>query len=272
MSYIHPFQSILVCWFLKCQSLLLPSHVWPLPICLGSWTWHSRFLCNTALWSIRPITPTTSHIHSWVLFLLWFHLFILSGVISPLISSNILGTYWPGEFIFQCPIFLPFHTVHGVLKTRILKWFAIPPPVDHVLSELCELLPQDIGVERCMCAHLLLRELQNYNSLLNNHWQENVASHQKKIPHVKGHRRSPSTMAGGVKLHLESNPIPAKDAWRNQTNLMCTRTQGPHRDWARTTFECLLWRYETAVACCRIGGSGCSRAGYCISPLGGGSH
>jgi len=52
--------------------------------------------------------------------------FILSGVIYPLISSSILGTYWPGEFIFQCPIFLPFHTVHGVLKARILKWFAIP--------------------------------------------------------------------------------------------------------------------------------------------------
>ena len=37
-----------------------------------------------------------------------------------------LGTYEPGEFIFQCPIFLPFHTVHGVLKARIPKWFAIP--------------------------------------------------------------------------------------------------------------------------------------------------
>ena len=35
-------------------------------------------------------------------------------------------TYWPGEFTFQCPIFLPFHTVHAVLKARILKWFAIP--------------------------------------------------------------------------------------------------------------------------------------------------
>ena len=28
-------------------------------------------------------------------------------------------------FIFQCHIFLPFHTVHGDLKARILKWFAI---------------------------------------------------------------------------------------------------------------------------------------------------
>ena len=29
------------------------------------------------------------------------------------------------HFHFQCPIFLPFHTVHGVLRARILKWFAI---------------------------------------------------------------------------------------------------------------------------------------------------
>ena len=29
-----------------------------------------------------------------------------------------------------------FHTVHGVLKARILKWFAVPFSVDHILSEL----------------------------------------------------------------------------------------------------------------------------------------
>ena len=71
-------------------------------------------------------TSITSHIHNWMLFLLWLHLFILFGVISPLISSSILGTYRPEEFIFQCPIFSPFHNVHGVLKARVLKWFAIP--------------------------------------------------------------------------------------------------------------------------------------------------
>ena len=32
----------------------------------------------------------------------------------------------PWEFLFQYPIILLFHTVHGVLKARILKWFAIP--------------------------------------------------------------------------------------------------------------------------------------------------
>ena len=78
------------------------------------------------LFTASDFTSITSHIHSWVLFLLWLHLFILSRVSSTLISSSILGTYLFGEFIFQCPIFLPFHTVCGVLKARILKWFAIP--------------------------------------------------------------------------------------------------------------------------------------------------
>ena len=77
------------------------------------------------LFTATDLASLTSHVHNWVLFLLWLRLFILSGVISPLISSSISGTYLPGEFIFQCPIFLPFPTVHGVLKTRILKWFAI---------------------------------------------------------------------------------------------------------------------------------------------------
>ena len=37
-----------------------------------------------------------------------------------------MGTYQLWEFHFQYPIILPFHTLHGVLKARILKWFAIP--------------------------------------------------------------------------------------------------------------------------------------------------
>ena len=40
--------------------------------------------------------------------------------------ESILGTYWPGEFIFQYHIFLPFHTVHGVLAARLMEWSAIP--------------------------------------------------------------------------------------------------------------------------------------------------
>ena len=68
--------------------------------------------------------------------LLWLHLFILSGVISPLISSSILGTYCPGEFIFQCPIFLPCHTVHGFSRQEYWSGLPFPSPMDHILSEL----------------------------------------------------------------------------------------------------------------------------------------
>ena len=71
-----------------------------------------------ALYSIGPCFYHRSHPQLGVV--------ILSGVTSSLISSSILGIYRPGKFIFQCHIFLPFHTVHGVCKTRILKWFPIP--------------------------------------------------------------------------------------------------------------------------------------------------
>ena len=64
-------------------------------------------------------------------------------LISPAHHYSIL-TVRPGEFLFQYPIILPFHTVHGVLKARILKWFAIPfssgpqsvRPVHHDLAIL----------------------------------------------------------------------------------------------------------------------------------------
>ena len=101
------------------------------------------------LFTASNLASITSPIHNWVLFLLWLHPFILSGVISPLISSSILGTYRPGEFSFQCPIFLSFHTVHVVLKARILQVFAIPfsqgpHPVSMVLAqkEKCRLIEQ----------------------------------------------------------------------------------------------------------------------------------
>ena len=48
-------------WLLECRHSLLPSPVWPLPICLDSWTWHSRRLCNIALYSIRPCFYHQSH-------------------------------------------------------------------------------------------------------------------------------------------------------------------------------------------------------------------
>ena len=94
-------------------------------IYLFQWTYHYRFLCNTVLTAL-DFTSINSHIHNWALCSLWLRLFILSGAISLLFSNSILGTYQPREFIFQCHIFLPIHTVHGVLMARILKWVVIP--------------------------------------------------------------------------------------------------------------------------------------------------
>ena len=78
----------------------------------------------------------TSHIHNWVLFLLWLHLFILSGVISPRISTSILDTYWPGEFIFQCLYFCLFIWFMGFSRQEYWSVLPFPFPVDHILSEL----------------------------------------------------------------------------------------------------------------------------------------
>ena len=77
-------------------------------------------------------------------FVLWRSPFPLSGVSSLFFCRSISDTYQPGVLIFRCHIFLPFHTVHGALKARILEWFAIPfssgprsvhVPLDHGKSK-----------------------------------------------------------------------------------------------------------------------------------------
>ena len=71
-----------------------------------------------------------------MLILLWLCLFILPGVSSPLTSSSILGTYRPGEFIFQCPIFLPFHTVMVFSRQECWSGLSFLSPVEQILSEI----------------------------------------------------------------------------------------------------------------------------------------
>ena len=95
----------------------------------------SRFLCNIVLYTIGLYFHHQSRPQYGTAFILALSLHSFWCYFSTLLSS-ILGTYQPGEFIFQYHIFLPFHTVHGVLKARILKWLAIQFSVDHVLSEL----------------------------------------------------------------------------------------------------------------------------------------
>ena len=63
--------------------------------------------------------------------------FLLKLLVITLCSCSV--AYWIpfelGELIFQCHIYLPFQTIHGVFQARILEWVAFPSPVDHILSE-----------------------------------------------------------------------------------------------------------------------------------------
>ena len=44
------------------RKILRPTYwCWPLPICPDSWTWHSKFLCNIALYSIGSCFYHQSH-------------------------------------------------------------------------------------------------------------------------------------------------------------------------------------------------------------------
>ena len=105
------------------------------------------------------------------------------------------------------------------------------------------------------CAHLL-GELQNCNSLLNNHWQENVGSHQKKrYPTSKGKREAQQDSRRGEITFRIKTPYSPEMLGGLKQNLVHTRTQGPHRDWARPAFGCLSvsTMAQSAVACAGTG-------------------
>ena len=76
------------------------------------------------------------HIHFCALILLWLHLFLLSGVISPLISSSILGTYDLQSSSFSVLSFCLFILFMGFSRQEYWNGLPFPSPVDHVVSEL----------------------------------------------------------------------------------------------------------------------------------------
>ena len=92
------------------------------------WLFATPLTCSTPrspdlFFTASDFTFAPRHIHNWTSFPPWPSCFILSGTISNCPSffpSSILDTFQPGRLISQCRIFLPFHTVHGVLLARIL--------------------------------------------------------------------------------------------------------------------------------------------------------
>ena len=88
------------------------------------------------LFTALDLTSITSHIHSWVLFLLWICLVILSGVIFPLISNSISGMYWPGCSSFSVLCFCLFILFMGFSRQDYWRVLPFPSLVDHVFSEV----------------------------------------------------------------------------------------------------------------------------------------
>ena len=127
------------------------------------------------------------------------------------------------------------------------------------------------GQSRRIRAHLLLREFQTYNSLLNNHQQENVGSHQKRIPRVQGQRRPQQDGRRG-KIMFRIKPYTRQRHLEDSNP--CVHQEIPQRlsQTCLWVSECLLWRHRSAVACQRGRGSGCSRPVSGMSRLGGGDY
>ena len=80
------------------------------------------------LFTASDLASITSHIHNWVLFLLWL---IPSFFLELFLHWNPVAYRAPTYLrssSFSILSFFLFHTVHGVLMARILKWLAIPYP------------------------------------------------------------------------------------------------------------------------------------------------
>ena len=101
--------------------------------------------CSLQHWTLlpSPVTSTTG-----CCFCFWFCLFILSGVISPLMSSSILGIYQPGSSSFSVLSFCLFILFMGFSRQEYWSGLPFPSPVDHILSEL-----STMSRPSCMALH-----------------------------------------------------------------------------------------------------------------------
>ena len=70
--------------------------------------------------NLPPDTSTTGHFSTLTQPLQYFW-----NNFTALLQLHV-GHLQPRRFIFQCHNFLPFHTVLGVPKARMLNWLAIP--------------------------------------------------------------------------------------------------------------------------------------------------
>ena len=100
-----------------CRPLLLLPPIPPsIRVFSNESTLHMRW---PKYWSFSfSIIPSNEHPGLIFFRMDWLDLLAVQGTLKSLLQHH-------SSKASQCPIFLPFRTVHGVLKARILKWFAI---------------------------------------------------------------------------------------------------------------------------------------------------
>ena len=100
--------------------------------------------------------------------------------------------------------------------------FNDPTDVGNLISGSSAFSKTSLNIWKFTAQVLLKPDLENFEHYFASMWDE---CNFEDILHFQGQGRSP-------KMALESNLIFARDAQRAQTNLVCTRTQRPHRVWA----------------------------------------
>ena len=112
------------------------SLLWPLPICLDSWTWHSRFLCCIALYSIGPCFYHQSHPQMGIVFVLAPSLHSFWSYFSIDLQQHIWAPTNPGSSPFSILSFCLFILFMGFSRQGYWSGLPFPSPVDHILSDL----------------------------------------------------------------------------------------------------------------------------------------
>ena len=110
--------------------------VWPLPICLDSWTWHSRFLCNIAFYSIGPCFYQLSHLQLGIAFALAPSLHSFWSYFSTDLQWHIGHLLTWGVPLFSILSFCLFILFMGFSRQEYWSGLPFPSPVDHILSHL----------------------------------------------------------------------------------------------------------------------------------------
>ena len=109
--------------------------VWPLPICLDSWTWHSRFLWNIALNSIGPCFYHQSHPQLGILFALAPSLHSFWSYFSTDLQENIVHLLTWGVSLSVSYHFAFSYCSWGS-QGKNTEVVPFPSQVDHILSDL----------------------------------------------------------------------------------------------------------------------------------------